>query len=250
MDEEKETVDETTSEADPTPGLDERLQAMEDRWQEAERNRGLLQSQIAERDQELANLRAEVSAARAPEPDPREAIGDPTTADAIDKLIEQRIKTSLRETLEPFVRSAQASTQVDLTVPGFAENKLEIMRFMSEHPEVQQRYSNMTASDPIGAAEYALLKQREAAALRSEAGMHEEDRKASAEKSAARRDSRVPHGKNARETTREMTAKEEQELMKELVEHGQQTRDYGPYLRERMKGVKINFSPGFDDEPA
>lgn len=153
------------------------------------------------------------------------------------KYVQTEVERGVESRLMPLLQSIEAHSRVDLEEPGFAENKPKILRFLQENPDKLQRYQALNRGDPAGAARWAELEWQLDEARRKEDEMYQDDSKARQDRARRRTDARTTKPKSGREAARQMTAKEEQEALEQMINHGQETGDYSAYVRARLAPI-------------
>lgn len=210
-----------------------------------------LQRQSAERERSLLQALQSPRPISQPEPDrfrpDLSALGIPEeAAPVLDRLIAERAAEigqraaaqQVQAMMEPFLRAAEAQTHIDLELGDYPRQ--EISRFMAQNPSVKERYDKLLLADPVGAAEWALLRYQKEQGTQAEAGMHADNAEAQRMKEKARTQGRVTTAKSTRALQgRESRQTQVAERLQKLFQDAQ-TGDRNAieaYKRERLRSL-------------
>lgn len=147
------------------------------------------------------------------------AYGVPTQA--LDAVINQRLQAAF----EPIARGMQARQSVVSRYPDYAQHEAEVAKYVSENPDLNDRYQRMFRADPESAMEYAMLK-------------YSEGRRASTpappKKSEAAREASIP---SSRAGDARSTDSVGDDVVEQAREHYQKTGNPEYYGRARLRQI-------------
>lgn len=217
--------------------LEGKLQEREGQYQESSKEGKRLYHELQQTQQQLLNM--QMAQMQQPPVDPtqkhREELTEAGVApEAIDGLVQARVRQEVATTLQPFVAAAAQQQKMLIEVPEFSQHQVEIATFLQENPDVQSRYQALAGADVVGAAEYALLRWRDTQNRDAEAGMHAEGESRASQKNKERRAARPITSQSGRKSAQGSSKEDEVKKLEAAWSYGQETGDMSEYQRLRL----------------
>lgn len=160
---------------------------------------------------------------------PQERLSDyGVPVDALEEYVNQRLQSAFA----PVVQAAGARNKVISQRPDYVNHEAAVANYISQDPELNQRYQNMFAGDPVGAIEWSIDRYTES----QKSKVSPDDGK------RAKSEAQLPTARSAESRNTDSQA---QEMLQAAKKRAMETRRPEDIQRWVSMRYRQGISPGF-----